>query len=94
MWRSRWKPKVTRAATSTVRREQDELHLMVLHLRENEGMTFGQIAIALRMSRNAALGAYRRITLAYDSWCECDKPENKDGGMGPLWWREPEDGTR
>lgn len=91
MWRgwrrTRPKPRSTRSNIIHVARARDEQLLMLLHLREVDGLTFGQISMKMGITRDAALGAYRRIALAYDDWCECDKPENKDGGMPPLWWK-------
>jgi hypothetical protein len=84
----RWRATPRRKpAVDAAERQRDEQLVMLMHLRENDGLTFGQIAPKLGMTRDAALGAYRRLRFAYESWCECDKPENKDGGMPPLWWR-------
>lgn len=75
-------------------RERDELLLMLMHLRENKGLTFGQIEKILPISRNAASAAHRRISISYEFRCECVQRENKDGGMQPLWWKEPPDGAQ
>lgn len=83
-----------RPTKSSVARKQDELHLMILHLCENEGWSFGQVAKHLGLTRSAVSGVHRRVRVAYEFWCECDKPENKDGGMEPLWWKEPKDGAQ
>lgn len=74
--------------TNTAERQRDEQLAMVMHLRENDGLTFGQIAPRVNMTRDACIGAYHRLRNSYETWCECDKPENKDGGMPPLWWRK------
>lgn len=74
-------------ATKATDRQRDEQLAMVMHLRENEGMTFGQMAPHVHMTRHACIGAYHRLRDAYEASCECTKPENKDGGMEPLWWR-------
>jgi hypothetical protein len=65
-------------------RRRDEVLVMVLHLREDEGMPFSRVALHVGLTRNAAIGAYRRLRLAYDGRCECVKPENKDVCGGPV----------
>lgn len=87
-WRStpRGRPKPNRAE-----RARDEQLATVMHLRENEDLPFSKIALQVGMTRNACIGAYHRLRRSYETWCECDKPENQDSGMPPLWWRKQDE---
>ena len=67
-------------------RQDDERILMALHLVHNEGMTMKAAGEAVGMTKNAVIGQSNRTR--YDHGiCRCDKPENRTGGMGPLWWK-------
>jgi hypothetical protein len=88
----RWKGTPRRKTPpNTAERARDEQLVMIMHLRENMGLTFGQIAPRVNMTRDACIGAYHRLRLAYDPWCDCENPENQDGGMPPLWWRKQDE---
>lgn len=68
-------------------REHDLRDLNILHMVENEGRTLNEAARLNGVSRSTAYGLRRRVRLACDKHpCACEKPENMDGGMPPLWW--------
>lgn len=66
-------------------REKDELQLKVLHLKLNTSHDARDIRKASGMTNGAIQGLMRRIRSAHAP-CECEKPENKDGGMPVCWW--------
>lgn len=72
-------------------RADDERVLMMLHLMDGEGMSAGAVGKRYGISRSAVLG-YRYRALVdlekSEEGAEVTKPENKDGAMGPLWWRK------
>lgn len=68
-------------------RAKDMLHLQIMHLRENEGLSMRQVAEHLGLRRNQVIGLVHRINRAADAEpCACHLKRNKDGGMKPLWW--------
>lgn len=67
-------------------RADDEALLHWLDLRDGEGLTSGQIAARTGKSRNAICGAFARVANA-ELPCACQRPENRDGGMGRGWWQ-------
>ena len=67
-------------------RESDILILTALDLRDHEKWTGGKIAKSLGTTRSAVMGFFYRVRKAEITDCACTKPENKDGGMGRLWW--------
>lgn len=67
-------------------RADDERVLSILHVLETEGSAaakarFGVNKNQLAGMRDRFLRQPARIA------CACTRPENRDGGMGPLWWR-------
>lgn len=68
-------------------RDADMVALTILDMRDGQGMSFRDIAVRLKMSRNAVLGiAYRVDRASREDTCACRKPRNKDGGMPRRWW--------
>ncbi len=70
-------------------RADDERILSILRDLEVEGLSFSQAAAKRHgLSSGSIAGIKHRTVGAADKIaCSCLKPENKDGGMGPLWWR-------
>lgn len=64
----------------------DEMILSALHLRDQEGLSAEQIGGRFGASRSAVCGVFKRIADA-ELPCECERPENRDGGMPAGWWR-------
>lgn len=64
----------------------DEEVLTILHLKDNVGMLAKEIAPRFGTTRSGILGLIKRVRDA-EKPCQCEKPENKEGGMGPLWWQ-------
>lgn len=71
-------------------RADDERILSILHDLDGDGMTFSQAAAKRRgLTGGSIAGIKHRTVRASDKIaCLCIKPENKDGAMGPLWWRK------
>lgn len=72
-------------------RDRDEQLLMLMHLREDLDWSFTRCGDALGMTKNAAIGAYRRIMQEAVYSCSCQKPENRDVIMNTLRLRKPLD---
>lgn len=64
----------------------DKEVLTILHLKDNVGMTAEDIGKRYGTTRSGILGLIKRVRDA-EKPCQCVKPENKEGGMGPLWWQ-------
>lgn len=64
----------------------DERLLRALHPCDHERMTMAAIGQALGVSRSSVCGALKRIR-DDEQPCACVKPQNRDGGMRPLWWK-------
>lgn len=62
----------------------DEAALEALHLHDNEGLSFAQVARRLGCSKNAVLRLHdRTVRASYKAF-----PGHKgDGSMPPGWWR-------
>lgn len=75
-------------------RADDEAVLEALHLREARGMTLAEVSARAGKGPTWANETFRRIFAALER-SERDpahgpaatRPENMNGGMGPLWWR-------
>ncbi|MBO29518.1 MAG: hypothetical protein CML61_12325 [Rhodobacteraceae bacterium] len=67
-------------------RSSDERLLMMLDLREAEGLTAKEVGERFGVSKSAVLGAVSRVLKA-EVPCACTKPENQDGAMGRRWWK-------
>jgi hypothetical protein len=65
----------------------DKRILNFLDLRDNEGLSMGQIADATGATRSAVIGAISRIRKEPVPPCRCRRVENKDGGMARRWWK-------
>lgn len=68
--------------------------LRILDLRA-EGKTMSEVARIVsretcrEVGRNAVIGIVNRVTAGLGKVADtCAGPENRDGGMGPGWWRE------
>ncbi|MFQ6552937.1 hypothetical protein AAD018_011425 [Aestuariibius insulae] len=62
----------------------DQRLLQLLHLKDVEGLTFGQIAVRFSASRSSVIGAYHRVDKVMR-----DVPSDRhDGSMPPRWWAE------
>jgi hypothetical protein len=66
-------------------RSDDERHLMMLHLRDMEGMSASRIAERMGTTKSAVLGVLQRQQRG-DPWHA--KTTAGDGTMKPLWWRK------
>jgi len=71
----------------------DRVLLTALHLRDCRGLSNAAIAAELAqsfgmsVSRVAVIGQLARIDRAADAHDDiATAPENRDGGMAPLWW--------
>lgn len=71
-----------------VSRISDEKILTVLHLREVEGFTNSQIMVACKLTKGQVAGIFNRYNNTPEVDCQCQRRENKDGGMEPWWWRK------
>jgi len=75
----------------TVKRADDERILSILHDIDPDGggLSFSEASAKRRgLTRFAVAGIKKRTVGAADAIpCECVKPENMDGAMGPKWWR-------
>lgn len=67
--------------------------LTALHLCDGLGLSRQAAADVLSrrfrrpINRMAVVGHLARINAAADAErCACTRPENRDGGMPPLWW--------
>jgi transposase len=69
----------------------DEMVLEILHLVEGEGLTRRAAGARVGVSTNSVAGIVHRVRTAERDlgWeDEARKPENRDGGMPPRWWKE------
>ena len=82
----------------TFTRAEDERLLKVLSYIEQDGMTFSEAGNMVGISRTVARGQVQRVrehTRRHEAKCAdqgvpvcaCKKPENRDGGMPPRWWK-------
>lgn len=62
----------------------DKTYLAILDAVE-AGQSASKIGFALNLSRSAVLGLVHR---AKGSDADVQKPENRDGGMPPGWWKD------
>jgi len=70
-------------------RARDELILTALHLIEVEGWTNEKAGSHIGMTKNAIIGVRNRINNECNAVQDfCREPENKNGGMPPMWWAE------
>ncbi len=71
-------------------REDDERLLLALHLVEAEGRKATHAAKEVGLTKGQLAGLRMRVRdeSAKAGPCLCKKPENKDGGLKPLWWRK------
>jgi hypothetical protein len=68
-------------------RIRDEQILMAMHLVENVGLTMKAAGEIVGMTKNAVIGASRRVNIDHRwQYCHCKKRENMDGGLKELWW--------
>lgn len=70
-------------------RADDIRILTALHLTEAEGMTAREAGAVLGMTKDAVLGARRRVMLDLarsEGGSSVTRPENADGAMGAMWW--------
>jgi len=68
-------------------RADDGRILMALHLVDVDGLTNQKAGEAVGMTKNAVIGIRNRIKNECNAiYCACQKAENKDGGMPPMWW--------
>lgn len=78
----------------TYPRFDDERVLTYLHMRDDMGMSALKISRSLVShvfsgSKGSVIGHLDRIAKGdFYTPCLCVTPENKDGGMAPLWWRQ------
>ena len=68
-------------------RIKDEQHLMMLHMTDNKGITCKAAGEMYGFTKNAVIGVRNRIKQTYWDLDFCQKPENLDCGMTPLWWK-------
>lgn len=68
-------------------RASDEQILTVLHMIA-EGATYSAAAKAIGRSKNTVAGIVSRHGGEPDIPDTCIKPENMDGGMPPMWWKQ------
>ncbi len=68
-------------------RQEDIRDLRILHMTDILKMSRTEVGAALGRSKCSIIGIVHRLKAA-DSACECKKPENKDGGLKPLWWKK------
>lgn len=66
-------------------RAEDLCLLEKLHLKDNRGLTFAQIAERFGVSRSSVAGSIDRVNAALAP-CAAKNPENRDGGMPERWW--------
>jgi hypothetical protein len=69
-------------------RAADERILNFLDLRDNRGLSMGEIANATGATRSAVIGAISRMRKEPVPPCRCQRVENKDGAMSRRWWEE------
>ena len=69
-------------------RADDERLLRMLDLRDYEGMSSGQIAESVGVTRNSVVGQFHRVKTSEVHECACVKRKNKDGGMKRGWWKK------
>lgn len=65
--------------------------LEMMHLMDHCGLTGTDVARRYGRSRSAILGLRFRILRdleASERGAQARKPENRDGGMPPGWWRK------
>ena len=74
----------------TVDRHRDEQILMALHMVENMGLSYSKAADLVGISKNACIGAIRRVRDEKTGVHSIIKnPANKDRSQKPLWWFDP-----
>lgn len=67
--------------------------LQWMHWRDHDKLSMQEIGDRVGRPRNSIIGGLNRVNLALriaddESPCAATKPENKDGGMKPLWWKK------
>lgn len=67
-------------------RETDEMHLMMLHLTEVEGLSCKKAGEYFGKTKNSVIGVRNRVKND-EITCNCVDPRNQNGGMRPLWWQ-------
>ena len=68
-------------------RQRDEQILMAMHLVENVGLTMREAGEIVGMTKNAVIGASRRVNIDHRwQYCHCKQRKNMDGGLKELWW--------
>lgn len=70
----------------TPTRADDERILAMLDLRDGDNLGQTRIARHFGVTKSAVAGVFHRVRTEEVKDCACTKPENKDGGMGRLWW--------
>lgn len=71
----------------TPSRQDDETFLKILHRIDVLGMKYREAGAPFGKSRSAVSGMMHHLRQQQVMACECEKPENKDGGMPTRWWR-------
>ena len=69
-------------------RQRDEDVLMVLHLTDNEGVTCKEAGERHGMTKNAVIGLRNRIRKTISCYDGCQKNDNMDYSLKPLWWQD------
>ena len=69
-------------------RQRDEDVLMVLHLTDNEGVTCKEAGDRHGMTKNAVIGLRNRIRKTIYCYDGCQKNDNMDYSLKPLWWQD------
>ncbi len=69
-------------------RKRDEDVLMVLQLTENEGVTCKEAGQRHGMTKNAVIGLRNRIKKTIHCYDGCQKNDNMDYSLKPLWWQD------
>jgi len=68
-------------------RARDNRDLMALHLVESEQFSCTDAGKKLGITKSAVIGMRWRVNTQEVNDL-CVKPENQDGGMPNLWWRD------